>query len=544
MKCVIACVLVLLGTLAWGQEASWPVPDAVLQAARSIEAPAPLLRRAPLRALPRVSSALTEILDQYTGALAAEPLAVRITLQGEAKPAWLAELQRMGGMLEVQQGKMVYASLPANQIERLARTGKGIRLIEAQAVLSGQALNREGGAEPAALPEALLALQQRARNGRGVRVGIIDFGFAGYAAAGLAPPLAQRAGKPGASVFEGSAHGIECARLIQQMAPEASLLLASVGDGRNAGEGQVLAAAQWLAAQGAQLINISASGYLSALDGSAPLDQMIARLARQGHTTIVAAGNHAQQHWRGRIADTNRNGWVDGGVAGQGDLLVFEVTQAGPVSIDLNWTPWNGSAADLDVFLYAVAADGRSELLAQADTVQAAGAVRPVEVLGRVLQPGHYLLGLRATRLAAPGDVHVFVQGAARMRPFQREGSLGSPGTAAAAVTVGAAAPDGLGSAPFSARGPTEDGRAKPELLAQIPVSGFIGTSAAAPLVTGFAALLLGADPALQGEALRQVLRQAARPADDASARWGVLDLTRSRRVPGAAGAEKEGMTR
>ena len=37
MKQSVALVLLLLDSLAWGQEAAWRVPDTVLQAARSIE---------------------------------------------------------------------------------------------------------------------------------------------------------------------------------------------------------------------------------------------------------------------------------------------------------------------------------------------------------------------------------------------------------------------------------------------------------------------------------------------------------------------------
>ena len=57
-----------------------------------------------------------------------------------------------------------------------------------------------------------------------MRVGILDFGFAGYAEAGLPAPLAQRSFGAGS---EPSTHGTGCARTIHALAPDAGLLLAN-----------------------------------------------------------------------------------------------------------------------------------------------------------------------------------------------------------------------------------------------------------------------------------------------------------------------------
>ena len=115
-------------------------------------------------------------------------------------------------------------------------------------------------------------------------------------------------------------------------------------------------------------------------------------------------------------------------------------------------------------------------------------------------------------------------------------GTLICPGDGDSVITVGAV--DGnLEAAPFSSRGPTSDGRIKPDLVALgvevlaawTDSAGAIykrvsGTSIATPLITGISALILQAHPDWSPVQVREALRRSAHRALSPSCDvgWGV----------------------
>jgi subtilisin family serine protease len=112
---------------------------------------------------------------------------------------------------------------------------------------------------------------------------------------------------------------------------------------------------------------------------------------------------------------------------------------------------------------------------------------------------------------------------------------VNTPADADSAITVGGISPDSS-LASFSSRGPTADGRIKPDVvvqgeqvLAAWDDEGFAqvgGTSFASPQVTGIVAQMLQLDPDLSPMTMRRFLRETASQAHNPDNRlgWGIVN--------------------
>ena len=112
---------------------------------------------------------------------------------------------------------------------------------------------------------------------------------------------------------------------------------------------------------------------------------------------------------------------------------------------------------------------------------------------------------------------------------------VNTPADADSAIAVGAITPDSA-LASFSSRGPTADGRRKPDVVVQgqnviaaWPEGRYArvgGTSFASPQVTGLVAQMLQVNPGLSPTEVRGLLRRTASQADapDNEMGWGIVD--------------------
>ena len=340
--------------------------------------------------------------------------------------------------------------------------------------------------------------------GQGVRIAVIDVGFASLTQAQRAGEIAPGAIKwtrdyTGRGLESSSPHGTAVAQVVHNMAPQAQLYLAAVGN-----EVDLACAVQDCISLGVDII-VHSVGWVNTNfgDGTGVVADIVRMATSAGILWINAAGNHAERHWLG-IPKIRPDGWLEY-EPGVLDLeLVVEIP--GLVQVALTWNEWPRAVSDLD--LYLLDAEGAVVVSSQSEQ---SGYAPPTEFISYFAERGRYTVRVHARQASGPVAVRILSLNHG-LQPYVPRSSILAPGDARETFTVGAM---GLKNwvtgpqQPYSSQGPTTDGRLKPDLTALDGVTNFVfptfyGTSAAAPHVAGAAALLLS-QARLRGETLTSV---------------------------------------
>ena len=355
------------------------------------------------------------------------------------------------------------------------------------------------------------ALSDVAADGAGLRIAVVDLGFgtslATLQATGELPPasrLVQQSFDPAAGIYGTNAygnltdHGQLVAQTIYDYAPRATYLFVNYHT-----PDDFVAAVDWLATQHVDVVVHSNNFLDGPFDGTSAPARAVDRAAAAGILWFNSAGNYGEKHWGGAWVDNDGDRVLDW-PGSQPWTLTHEASQA--LTFHLSWTnPVGAPKSDVDLVLEQRQLDGSWKAIASSTDKQLEGAPPSERINGlRPSVAGEFRL--RAVLVSGPPP-------AGTLALYSREddilswsgsalGSVPTPADAAGSISIAAIDFRGNTLARYSSRGPTADGRLKPDLAAPTGTSlanaagdprDVGGTSIAAPNAAGAAAIALGA---------------------------------------------------
>ncbi|MYC07128.1 MAG: S8 family serine peptidase [Chloroflexi bacterium] len=408
--------------------------------------------------------------------------------------------------------------------------------------------------------------------GSGVKIGIIDAGFKGFAElmGTELPSTVEARCYTAVGVFTSSLtdciptertestklHGTAVTEAAFDIAPEADYYIANVWS-----FGDLLETVEWMESEGVDVVNMSLGfSFHGPGDGTTPYSnsplKTVDAAVRGGIIWVNAAGNQARANWFGNYSDTDTDNVHDFSATTKDECngVRIELDPLEGFTAQLRWEgSWGGADTDLD--LYLVALSGNTFILpddavAQSVTAQSGRAsdvpFERIRIGYGDIPNGVYCLAVVKHSGEAPNWVQVLAWGASgALQHHTAAHSITNPAESSnpGLLAVGAAGRNSSISnpfdttiiEPFSSRGPTLDDRTKPDIVGadagqsvtyrtERNLNGyFFGTSQASPHVAGLAALVRQRFPQYSPQQTAQYLKDNAAPRGAAGADniWG-----------------------
>jgi len=356
--------------------------------------------------------------------------------------------------------------------------------------------------------------------GLGIKVGVIDQGFDvtnSEIAGNIQEAISFRVDN---DITGGgnTDHGTAVSEIIVDVAPGVELHLYNIQF-----EGDLLSLITFLINNRDLDVIVMSLGFFNVgpYDGTSDLSLAVNNARSNGMLWVNSGGNSAQRHWQGQFSDTDADGFHN--FAGDDETIQITAAAGQRIIIGLTWNEtWGSATQDYDLVVF----DSDINLVASSFNFQT-GTQDPQEFISFVA--------------TSTGTFHIVIDKFSATQSVALElfsikhnfdeynvpsSSILIPADASGALTAGAMHFSNDQREFFSSLGPTNDGRTKPDIMGPDCVStsafgsssgcpfggpfisGFPGTSAAAPHVGGAAALTKKANPGASPATIQTLLEQ------------------------------------
>jgi len=432
-------------------------------------------------------------------------------------------LYDLGAQIIKQSGNVTKAKVPIGMVTAIANTVKGISFMKIPDKLIPVTVESEGVDLTGAGN-----YHNAGYTGSGVKVAVIDVGFAGLSSAISGgelpnnPDKLERIDCTGASCVSSSfsaetePHGTAVAEIVYDMAPGATLYLIKIADDLDLED-----AKNFAVNNGIRIINMSlVVPNTNFYDGTCWYPNFVNSVCTADDAYannilwVNAAGNEAQRHYEAVFTDSEPipNGWHN--VSGSSETISISANAGDTIQVYLTWDAWPTTDQDYDIYLY-----NASDTLVDSSTDYQTGSQPPTEIIVYSAPAnGTYYLRIRQESATSNHSMEVYSV-YSDLSPAVASSSLLGPADAAGVMAVGAINYNNWTTGPqasYSSRGPTNDGRIKPDIMGPDNVSsdvygsGFGGTSASCPHVAGAAALIRDKNPGISVDQLWNSLTSTA----------------------------------
>ena len=369
--------------------------------------------------------------------------------------------------------------------------------------------------------------------GQNEKIGIIDVGFESIRRLGSAElPSTIRARcyteigtftSSIASCETGGDHGTASTEAAFDIAPGATYFISNP-----ISSSDLQQTVRWMVSEGVDVINYSLSDLWEGPgDGTSPFSwsslKSVDIAVGSGLSWTNAVGNGAKQSWFGSFVDVQGDGLHNFEGADQCNTFSETLSAGERLTAQLRWEgAWGGARADLDLYLYRSTGGSQATVVHSSRGAQTGGVTHyPREEILSFTIPvtGSYCLAVKHESGPTPSWFQMQAFTGQELEHNTPHGSVRSPAESANAgmLAVGAA-PWNNNSVieEFSGRGPTPDGRIKPDIVGSDGAfsntyrGNWFGTSQASPHLAGLAALVRQRFPAYNPQQIASYIESNA----------------------------------